>query len=248
MQNWVKQLFSSTDRFLDILNVGRLIFYTAAGYLALAPAVMCAHLVASNDLSSFGSSLSSAIEVASLSWSFFFASVVTGFVIAEVGFDMLVVPVFKEQSIDPFDSERQRYNFNYRYPQLKNDASEDYQGWLLSEYFRYIEIAAYVPFGAFIGLFFIGLYVLLFLALGVFDGQPIAVLQGPIIVLLLIGLLFTALRFVVWPFFWRPQLLVPTVKSYINAKVALLHGVEDFQPWLRENGADAGEQQESNDE
>src|SRR5438445_679567 len=54
-------------------------------------------------------------------------------------------------------------SYPYNYPLLRQKKDEDYAMWLISEYYRFVEIATYIPLGGIIGLILLALYMFVFL-------------------------------------------------------------------------------------
>ncbi|MEM8677480.1 MAG: hypothetical protein AAGF83_27025, partial [Cyanobacteria bacterium P01_G01_bin.67] len=172
MSDSLSQAISNLDKVFDIFNVGRLIFYPAAGGLAIYPLVMIVNLL-TLEKESIPSNLLAPNLIIPLQngnpWlAFFGASLIVGFLVVIVGYTQIIIP-----SKNQLDKELKDFNLNqsaikkritYRYPLLRNNQKEEnYHAWLVNEYFRYVEIAIYIPLGFFIGLISFAGYILVFL-------------------------------------------------------------------------------------
>lgn len=230
MTTWVKQLFSSTDKALDILNVGRMIFFTAGGFMAIYPATMIIKLLGSTTGASGKNIFESMKANVGLldSWMLFFVSLITGFVIAQLVFTVILTPLFQTVREDLKDTPINVKGFNFQYPSLKNDDGEDYQAWLISEYFRYIEIGTILPVGFAAGLITLDLYGFIYL---LFFGValPMSNIVSAIVFLIATSTLVAALIFHVWPLFWKPVIVGRTVATYFGAKYQLIAGVDNYR-------------------
>lgn len=231
MQNWIKQLFSSTDKLFDILNVGRLIFYTSAGLLTFYPLLMIVNLMIMTNSPTYFESLRSAAGAVTQPWLAFYGSLVVGFVVAKVAFVKIVYPLFVQESDDLKAYIPEPNNFNYLYPQLKNNHSdEDYQAWLLAEYYRYVEIAAIIPLGFYLGLGGMLGFTVLYLLVNGIPGGSVSAVYPALLATLFLSVSMAVLRYVVWPYYWCKEILAPTIAAYVRAKIALIEGLKDFEP------------------
>ncbi len=233
MQGWAKELFAGTDRFLDVLNVGRLIFYSAAGLLALFPVAMIGHLIiVETGENGFFTALSASALAIDDPWLLLFGSTVTGFLIANVGFTTVIIPAYERVDFRLRNFQVSEQRITYRQPQLSNHAeSQDYDRWLVNEYYRFIEIATYVPMGAGLGLACLSIYAAVYLLkASAYAGDPVPAATW----LLAFATLFGALRFLFWPGFWVPRVVVPTVETCLKAQCSLTQGIED---WCAKKGA-----------
>ena len=227
--NWVKQLFSSADRMFDILNIGRLIFYTSAGFLAVYPIFMIGTLL-TTEPKGFLASIGEVLANSPGGWTVFFTSLVAGFLIAAASFTLILGSVFEDARSSIDDYKPKRYNFNFLYPFLRNDdKEEDYQSWLVAEYFRYVEIATFVPVGFLIGLGFMVLYSIVYILQTGSSIVPLSLVYPAFVFLLVSVTSFSVAVFHVWPRIWVPRVLVPVARTYFGAKIALTRGIEDIR-------------------
>ncbi len=238
--SWVKSLFTGLDKQTDILNVGRLIFYTAGGLLASYPLMMTARMlrgtptqatevaVAPKAVNGFFATFDAGLGDSP--WITFFVALVVGFLVAQVAFMTMTLPAYarvKKQHGKPTVSTA---SFNYLYPYLKdNEDDEDYQDWLIREYFRYVEIGSIIPLGLFIGITLLGFHTLVYLLVDIGGRTPSDGVSA-LVFLNLLAISLATLRFYVWPIFWRPKIFDPTVWVYIRAKTNLVEGVRAIRP------------------
>lgn len=232
--NFVKTFFDSLDKFLDILNVGRLIFYTAAGFLAIYPIYMILKLLtlsyesAGNFFKSFAAVSQS--FTSDDTFILFFASIIAGFLIANVGYTVVIDPLadrIKNKFINFIPSE-DGFSSNYRL--LRNDhEKEDYKAWLISEFFRYVEIGVYVPMGFIIGLIFLAGYTVVYPFYMGIEQLPMTDIRNVVGFLLFLSTLIALLLFYVWPRFWRPLVVEKTLHTYLAAKISLIRELKKFE-------------------
>lgn len=233
--NFVKTFFDSLDKFLDILNVGRLIFYTAAGFLAIYPIYMILKLLtlsyeeAGNFFKSFAAvsqSLTSDNPFILL-----FASIIAGFLIANVGYTVVIEPLadrIKNKFIN-FTPSKDGFSSNYRLLRNNHTNKEDYTAWLISEFFRYVEIGVYVPMGFIIGLIFLVGYTVVYPFYMGIEQLPMTDIRNVVGFLLFLSTLIALLLFYVWPTFWRPLVVERTLRTYLAAKISLIRELRDFE-------------------
>lgn len=230
MTTWVKQLFSSTDKALDILNVGRMIFYTFSGLMAIYPATMIIMLLGNLEQAAKQSLFASMKNSIGLfdSWLLFFVSLVAGFVIAQFVFTVILTPIMESARRSLKDMPINKKSINYQYPSLRGEGDEDYHAWLIKEYFRYIEIGTILPLGFIVGLGLLDLYAVIYLLAG---GRALSMynIQSGIMFLLVMTMIIAVLVYYIWPYFWKPKVVKRTVEVYYRAKYHLLAGVEYFR-------------------
>jgi len=229
--------------FTDILNVGRIIFYPFGGALIVLPLYMILRLLlvmgepgASPALTtSFFTQMSIDLKhITMASWPVTFAllasSVVVGFLLATVGFPMVLDGLSADVNTEVEREPLAQSSFSYNYPLLRNNKDkEDYAGWLISEYYRFIEIATYIPLGGIIGLMLSEVYVGVFL-LGDFarSGSP-GLTAAHTMFLILLGAL-VVIKYYVWPEIWAKRVLIPVLRNYLRAKRNLINGLEAKPP------------------
>jgi hypothetical protein len=216
--DWLKQLFAGLNAATDIFNLGRLVFYTAAGILVVYPTAaalsvlldgsritgwpMADLLGAMRDLP-FGPTA--------------FASIVVGFLIASCGFVGVIDPRLDREKGTKEDNE----SYASRYGQLSGNPKPDYDSWLTCEYFRFVELATYIPLGFLIGLLvvviYLAAYVLIFVTMGC--TQRLAALDWEFFALLMV---FMVSGFLLWPFLWIPRVVEPLIRTYCKAQKSVI--------------------------
>ncbi len=128
-----------------------------------------------------------------------------------------------------FDKE----GFAYQVPRLfsggipDKSAGKDYAAWLISEYYRYFEIVLYIPSGILVALPLCTIYSLSYL-FRASDPSP-----GFSFTLAHWALGFWALSSIiaweiVWPQFWRPNVVQPVSNSWVYARRATISGLREF--------------------
>lgn len=225
----VKELFDQLKgSFTDILNVGRIIFYPFAGFLTIVPFYMIVRLLLDEQPSRLLSTqmLKNLHNITNttltVTFTLFMSSLVVGFLLATVGFPMLIDGLGPDISMDVEGEPLAMNSFPYNYPLLRNkkDKDEDYAGWLISEYYRYVEIVTYIPLGGYIGLVLIEVYVFVFLLRAGSAGLTAA----HTIFLIILGTL-VLIKYYVWPEIWVKRILIPVLRTYLRAKRNLINGL-----------------------
>lgn len=245
MGNFIKQLFSSSAKAFDVFNLGRLFFYTAAGSLALIPVVMILRLITLESVPiTFTDSLRKVVnlnifvgdagsEGNTALIAFLVTSVLVGFLIANVGFIVVISPLEKKldrrlrEELSDF-SERENYSIGYNYPRLKNNLEgEDYDSWLSTEYFRFVEIIVYIPIGFIIGMIFSAIYVFIYLGISLFNENisPDQTLYSSTILSVLV-ISIVILQKGVWSIWWYPKIVKETMFAYLFTQAALIKRLE----------------------
>lgn len=225
----IKEFFDQFGKLTDILNVGRLIFYTTAGAAVVVPAYLIVRLLIEPPapLTMHISKASAALAAGWTPWVVAFASVVVGFMIAAVAFpviDTVITQIRGEASSESSGGTEDSIARNY--PLLRNNhPTEDYVAWVISEYWRYVEIVTYIPLGAIAGLVLTEVYVLLAILWDA-SREPAAVtgahvfFGGGLVALAVI-------RYSLWPDVWLPRVVVPTIRTYLTARRDLIAGVKE---------------------
>ncbi len=225
----VKEIFDQFGKVTDILNLGRLIFYTVAGALVVLPAYMIGRLITqpAASLSAQMASGADTLAQASTAGVVFLASIVVGFLIATAGFPIVLEGLSDEiRRQMAQETGTNKYSFPRNYPLLRHKTDDDYAAWLISEYYRYVEIATYIPLGAIVGLALTGLYVLIALLQST-TGPGAAGVTGSHVAFLAILVALVLIRYWLWPEVWAKRVVVPTIRTYLSAKKNLIDGVND---------------------
>ena len=225
-----KQFFDSLDKFLDILNVGRLIFYFSAGFLTFYPTLMIIKLLTldKNELVSF-LALKAVHDYEP--WIVIFGSLVVGFLIATASYTTvihkLLPPLHNEIKVESPN----QYSFSYRYPWLAQK-EEEYQKWLIAEFFRFVEIATFVPLGFLLGLSLLFVYSLIYL-LRYAVSYPFSDPAGEYAFILVLAVILGLMWFYLWPQWWKPKVVVPIMRIYLRAKMNLIEGLMEHQKQIK---------------
>jgi hypothetical protein len=226
-----KELLEILSKIPDILNVGRLVFYSAAGFFAFYPVVMIYRTLAKKELMPFFEHL---METAPIGNAvdyvlIYLGSLIVGFLIASVGFAAVIYPnsVKVKFQLDSLGEYTNSYPFIY--PRLCNDESKKgYDDWLITEFYRYVEIVTYIPMGLLLGIVFLIVYTIIYLfrysVVKPFTGSA----EGYVF-LIFLSVLLGFLWFFAWKEFWMPKVIEPTIYFHSKAKFLLIHGLEDYQ-------------------
>jgi hypothetical protein len=226
----MKDFFDQIKSITDILNIGRLIFYPFAGALAVVPLYMIVRLVLVDPAPTLMAQLLiDSRHVTTTSWSVTLvlmgASMIVGFMIATVAFSTVLADLIQRLPPEiwtPISPEST--SFTYNYPLLRQNESEDYATWLISEFYRYVEIATYIPLGGIIGLALFEVYVFLFLVKD-FAGPTSGFTEAHTIFLLVfVALIVVAVWF--WPEVWLKRVVIPTMQGYLDSKRKIIAGVK----------------------
>lgn len=218
----IQQFFDGLSKATDILNLGRLIFYTAAGALVVLPACLIGTLFLNEEnLRTVSESLWTAVGL-------LVTSMVVGFLIAAAAFPLVIddlsADVRREMTGQAEADEA--HSFPRNYPVLRGKGGvEDYAAWLISEYYRYVEIAAYIPLGGIIGLVLVDIYVLLVL-LRESTQRAHAGLTVNHVLFAMIFVALIVIRYWLWPEVWAKRVIAPTIRTYLRAKQQLIDGVK----------------------
>ena len=228
--DFAKTLFDSLDKITDILNVGRLIFYTSAGFIALLPMAMCLRLLSHDPLVSYWAQFFSDMKTCTTqSVAVWLASLVFGFVIATLA-NAVVMNQFHRVPL----AEPHKDHYSYQYARLfsggvrlKEGTTKDYAAWLISEFYRYLEIVVFIPYAILLSLPVYALYTLAYLihTAGRPDGF---VLHAGHYAFALWTLTSVFAAIVVWPEFWFPRVAEPTYQDWVVARREAIAGLEAF--------------------
>ena len=228
MPDTIKSLIDGLDKITDILNIGRLLFYTAAGWCALLPASMCILLLGrANMTHPYWVDFMSDLVNSSRHYQIWIAGMIFGFIIAVVGnarIDFTILP-------GEVDVNEQYYP--YQYPRLYSggvrlkDGTKDYAAWVISEYYRYFEIALFVPYGLLLSLPVYALYSLIYLVRAASNVTGFTL--GAQFYAFPMWSFATVLCWtVLWPDFWIPAVVRTTFVGWISAKRNLTEGLQEF--------------------
>ncbi|MBV8199075.1 MAG: hypothetical protein JOZ15_00480 [Acidobacteria bacterium] len=223
MPTW-KEFTDSLDKLTDILNVGRLIFYTAAGFCATLPCAMTLRLLSKAHPQPYWTQFLADMSAGSRRVEVWLVALVAGFFISSVAFTLVKL---QQPPARDFDTE----SYDYQYPRLfsggvRPESSKDYAAWLISEYYRYLEIVWYIPAGILVALPVWALYSLVYLAR---TWQAGSHAFGEAHLAFGLWTLAAVLAWdVVWPRFWVPSIIQPLYEEWCNARHAAIHGLRAF--------------------
>jgi hypothetical protein len=225
-----KSLFDSLDKATDILNVGRLIFYTAAGFCGVLPVSMSLCFLA-QDLGKpkpYWEQFLSDLATCAGHYQIWLVALVFGFVIASVAYARTTFKLVPTTTID-------KESYEYQYPRLfsggipdgKQGVPKDYAAWLVSEYYRYLEIIWYIPYALLLSLPVYALYSLTYLVrmIGRAEGS---VLNAAHLAFALWTIFSVVAWYIVWPKFWLPRVIQPIYESWVSARRLAIAGLTDF--------------------
>jgi hypothetical protein len=226
--DFAKALFDGLDKITDILNIGRLIFYTSAGLLLLLPIAMSLRLLAGDPLGPYWQQFLSDLKACGHNYGVWFGALVLGFVISAVA--NALVMNFASVPVGPIHDTY----FDYQYPRLysggmrpKDGTSKDYAAWLISEYYRYVEIVIFIPYAILLSLPVYSFYSLVYLIRT--SGQPEGfVLHASHYAFALWTLAGVTSAVFVWPKFWFPRVAQPTYEGWVKSRREAIAGLKAF--------------------
>jgi hypothetical protein len=228
MGDVVKEFFGALDKITDILNLGRLIFYTAAGLppvLVLAMIVRTASMTAQGYWLQFRGDLLTCIQT----WEVWLGALIAGFLVANLAYVQAISRLKSETADGDVDED----GYAFQFPKLRTGREKrapkeedfDYAAWLISEYYRYVEIAVYIPYGIRLAL---PLLVVYSIARCLLDASSPGILDTSLVALGLWTLLAALIWTVFWWEFWIPQIATPIFRTYVCALAGLTGGIKDF--------------------
>lgn len=229
--DFLKSAIDGADKITDILNFGRIIFYPPAGFCALLPVAMTLRMLAHPATSTYWSQFLSDLIVCSKSVPVWIASFVFGFIIANIGF---VTVIDQFPALPPPKQPADRFSYDFSYPRLfsggvhpKEGTPKDYAAWLIAEYYRYVEIAVYIPLGIVLSLPVFSAYSFVYLVRTSGQGEPFVWNAGHF------AFAFWALGWVlawawIWPDFWVPRIAKPLFQGWVLSRRSAIEGLEDF--------------------
>ncbi len=227
MGDVIKALIDGFDKITDILNIGRLLFYTAAGFCVILPAAMCLILLSRSGAqgvywTQFVSDLSRSAHRLDV-W---LAALIFGFIIS-----VLANAIFDFDSGDGTVSEQ---FYPFMYPRLfnggikpKDGANKDFAAWLISEYYRYFEIALFIPYGLMLSLPLYVAYSFIFLVRDFYSQAPVPI--GGEHFAFPIWVFGSAVLWTwFWPEYWLPRVVQSAFSGWIQAKLNAAAGLKQF--------------------
>ncbi|MGA2005596.1 MAG: hypothetical protein ABSG70_19610 [Terriglobales bacterium] len=225
--DFLKSAVDSWDKLTDILNVGRIIFYPAAGFCALLPVAMTLRMLAHPAAAPYWTQFLSDLVVCSKSGTVWIASLVFGFLIANLGFITVI-----DRFAAPPQVTTDTNSYEYSYPRLFSGGiapkdGHDYAAWLIAEYYRYVEIAVYIPYGILLSLPVYSIYSLLYLIRALGLSEPLA-LNAAHFAFAIWTIGSVVAWAVIWPEFWLPRVAEPLFQGWVQSRRAAIQGLEDF--------------------
>jgi hypothetical protein len=224
-----KSAVDSLDKITDILNVGRLIFYTAAGFFAILPVAMSLRLLAYDPAPDYWSQFVADFLRCTNHSGLWAAALIFGFVIA-----ILANSIVMDRFTPPPPSEPEKKSYSYSYPRLfsggvppKDGSTKDYAAWLISEYYRYVEIAVFIPYSILLSLPVYSLYSFVYLVRTAWQHEALVVNTGHVAFALWTLGSVVAWK-VVWPDFWLPRIAEPVYRDWVIARRSAIEGLLDF--------------------
>jgi hypothetical protein len=226
----VKSLIDGLDKLTDILNIGRLLFYTSAGFCAILPVAMCIALLGQEKLShSYWVQFVSDLETSSRKFEVWFAALIAGFIISVLA--NAIVKVTRSDPVPTDSIPKDTYTFQYARlysggVRLSQGTSKDYAAWLISEYYRYFEIALFIPCGLCISLPGYAIYSL------AYSIRIFAVGQAGVLSFAFFAFPFWALASMLawttfWPY-WVGKVVQDAFSSWRAAKRNAIEGLKQF--------------------
>jgi hypothetical protein len=215
------------DKLTDILNVGRLIFYTAAGFCVSLPLSMSLRMLAHDNPKSYWEQLLSDLAACAKHPGVWLVALVLGFLVASVAG---AVVNFAEPPHQVFDKE----SYSYQYSRLfsggelsKSSTQKDYAAWLISEYYRYFEIVLYIPSGILVAFPLFATYSLIYL-FRTSERYPGFCFSAAHWAFGLWALATVVAWDIVWPLFWRPKVVKPIYEMWVRARRSAIAGLKEF--------------------
>ena len=202
------------NKLLDNFNLGRACIYTTSGLLFLLPLAMTVEMLVSKPKTGLGEEFIQDISaIFNIQAYILLLSYIFGFSIVSAMYPLIkkVNKEFKQQN-----ENEDYHNINRHFSRLANIGNREPLGWLISEYFRFVEAAVYLPISL---VFFLILMSFYFLA-----GIPKYGLIAFCCATVFLGLFL--LSVFLFRFFWKPKVIVPTVQYFLEAKRNLIDGLE----------------------
>ena len=203
-------------KFTDILNTGRFIFYSVAGFPVAFTLGLIAFALVNPSLGLSDTVLSYLGVITGSAWVailFLSASTVAGFIVAPLGYALIILPVRRKLRTDRRlypDGDDENYSVARNYTFLSDKGRLTF---LISEYFRFVEIVVYIPLGFWIGGILISVFILskaiianseqLFLSFGA---------TSLLIILMFLG----------YDLFWRDVVIERSARAYERAKKGII--------------------------
>lgn len=160
----------------------------------------------------------------------FAAALVVGFLVAAGAFPLVVEKAGRHGPRPLTDGTR--WSYAYQYPFLQNkgreENTEDYAAYLISEYYRYVEIAVFLPVGLLWGLPGWFAHALSYSLRAAVERAPqgFTASHGAMAVWAAVAL-FVWLRG--WEKWWKPRVIDRLLDVYLEAENLMIAGVHDLK-------------------
>jgi len=223
---WAEALKDALSKIVDTFNTGRLVFYTAAGFLFVLPCEMTLRLLV-NGVEEKSTFFQQAAAFAKPGMETFVISIPVGFLIAIIGFQRVLTPLSEQLQADSAGRPLARSCYPSLYPLLANNDKESYHNWLITEYYRFVEIATFLPMGFMAGIFVLFVFTLLYLTIKA-THTGTSGFESAYWILLLLAAVSSWLRLSAWPHHWIPKIVKPIITSHQSAKLELAEAVKQI--------------------
>ncbi len=244
MASFIKDLFGGADKVTDILNLGRLIFYTAAGLPPILASAMILRMMGGEFDAAYWSQFGADFLACIRSIEVWVAALVVGFLVANLGY----VRALSTLQSKPEDSEIDTSGFAYQYPRLRSgrvargsgEADFDFAAWLIHEYYRYLEIAVYIPYGVLLSFPLLSLYSFVCVVRAANTPDRLDAC--------FIGFgMWAAATAAGWSYGWRgywlPNVATPIYRIYVQASAQIIQGVQDYNAGSAPESTSSSEKQ-----
>ena len=229
-----KSIFDGLDKVTDILNVGRLIFYTTAGFSAVLPVSMCLRILAVQDqsLKPYWARFLDDSRTCAHHVEVWLVALVFGFIVAALAYSLVMEKSLLPPKSDKSDIDENSFEYNYPrlfsggVPDKQQSATKDYAAWLISEYYRYLEIVIFIPYGILLSIPVYSLYSLIYLIQATDQAHGFAF--GAAHLAFALWTLAAVIGWgILWPK-WVHRVAYPAYKSWRTARLNTIEGLRKF--------------------
>jgi hypothetical protein len=228
--DFFKSAVDSLGKVTDILNLGRLIFYTAAGFCAVLPAAMSLRLLAHDPpLPVYWTQFVADLRSCARHGEVWVVALIFGFIIANLAYSIVI-----SRFTSPPRHEPQKDSYPYSYARLfsggvrsKDGTKSDYAAWLVSEYYRYVEIVVFIPYGILLSLPLYSFYSFVYLVRTAWQHEALVLNAGHLaFAMWTLGSVFAWT--VLWPDYWLPRVAEPVYHVWVRARRSAIEGLQEF--------------------
>lgn len=227
MPDIVKSLIDGLDKLTDILNIGRLLFYTSAGFCAMVPLAMCILLLGQENLThTYWVQFVSDLVKSSRHFEVWLAALISGFIISVLA---NATSEFAPPLPDPVPNQTYAFHYPRLYSggmRLPQGTSKDYAAWLISEYYRYFEIALFIPYGLLLSLPVYSIYSLAY-SIRIFSTGQGSILSFAYFAFPLWAFASVLAWTTFWPY-WLRRVAQDAFTSWVVAKRNAIEGLKQF--------------------